>query len=54
MNESFMQWKINSYPTETILKICRISDLQKIVGFQQHLDLNSNTSLVYVSSGSVA
>jgi len=29
------------------LKICRISDLQKTVGFQQHLDsnLNSDTSL---------
>jgi len=47
MNESFMQQKVNPNPTEMILKIRWISDLPKIVGFQQHSnsDSNSDTSL---------
>jgi len=55
-NESFMQQKINPNPVETILKIHRISDLPKIVGFRQHSDSDSNsdTSLLYGTDDVVA
>jgi len=43
MNESFIQRKINPNPTVMILKIRWISYLPKIIGFQQHLDLDSNS-----------
>ena len=49
-----MQRKVNTNPMETILKILWILDLPKIVGFQQHLDSDSNsvTSLTVMISSS--